>query len=492
MFEHHLSPAILGPLRGVPTVLSLTDYKSVCPLGTKLLPDGRICSDKAGAVCLRRSCVSLPHWLRDQPRYALIRSGMRRVHRVLSCSRWMQRVLASNGVSAEYLPLPVPEPRTRIPPRAGGGAALRFLRTPGRRERAAAPAPRVRAGPRGSPGRPPADRGKGTQRTMLEDLTAALLLKEAVTFRGWVAPTEVERELEDAWALVAPSLWAEPLGLVAIEAIVRGVPVVASAAADSARRSRMASADSCSPTATRPRWLNSSTLSLAVAPFPTTSYPPHWSGRCARHTAWRRISGVSGRSSPNRRTRPCATADRHRMTPHVRLLADFGRDATHGLSPLGAGSRHPRRDDVHSGAELSLIAQALIVAARGVPSNIGLTAGRAAPRLIVGNISMGQSGLRPSGIICGGDTRRGGQRRHRDEYEGSHDGPPSEGSQCEVIDDVLINVGKKTISRVGLLWLMPHHVRSWPTARPATRNFFTKTSVVARYRWLMGPTDTEA
>ena len=121
------------------------------------------------------------------------------------------------------------------------------------------------------------------------------------------------------------------------------------------------------------------------------------------------------------------------MIPHVRLLADFGRDATHGSSPLGAGSRRPRRDDVHSGAELSLIAQALIVAARGVPSNIGLTAGRAAPRLIIGNISMGQSGLRPRGIICGRDTRRGGQRRDRDEYEGSHDGPPSEGSQCEVM-----------------------------------------------------------
>jgi hypothetical protein len=56
--------------------------------------------------------------------------------------------------------------------------------------------------------------------------------------------------------------------------------------------------------------------------------------------------------------------------------------------------------------------------------------------------------------------------------------------------DVLINVGKKSISRFGLLW--PHHVRSWPTARRATRNFFTKTPVVARYRWLIGPTDTEA
>ena len=51
----------------------------------------------------------------------------------------------------------------------------------------------------------------------------------AVTFRGWVAPAEVEHEIADAWALVVPSLWAEPLGLVALEAIVRGVPVIASA-----------------------------------------------------------------------------------------------------------------------------------------------------------------------------------------------------------------------------------------------------------------------
>ena len=39
----------------------------------------------------------------------------------------------------------------------------------------------------------------------------------------------MDAELARAWASVAPSLYAEPLGLVAPEAIVRGVPVVASA-----------------------------------------------------------------------------------------------------------------------------------------------------------------------------------------------------------------------------------------------------------------------
>ncbi len=71
--------------------------------------------------------------------------------------------------------------------------------------------------------------GWGPLRPALERLSTALGIQGAVTFRGHVAPHEVERELTDAWALVAPSLWAEPFGLVAVEAIVRGVPVLASA-----------------------------------------------------------------------------------------------------------------------------------------------------------------------------------------------------------------------------------------------------------------------
>jgi hypothetical protein len=220
---------------------------------------------------------------------------------------------------------------------------------------------------------------------MLEDLTAALLLKEAVTFRGWVAPTEVERELEDAWALVAPSLWAEPLGLVAIEAIVRGVPVVASASGGLGETVQDGVSGLLFPNGDEAALAERLDAVARGRAFPDHQLPA---------ALVRQVRETHGVAAPigfrgNRRIGRCATADRHRMIPHVRLLADFGRDATPGSSPLGAGSRHPRRDDVHSGAELSLIAQALIVAARGVPSNIGLTAGRAAPRLIVGNISIG-------------------------------------------------------------------------------------------------------
>jgi glycosyltransferase involved in cell wall biosynthesis len=52
-------------------------------------------------------------------------------------------------------------------------------------------------------------------------------LQGAVAFRGRLPFAGVEHELLDAWALVAPSLWAEPFGMVAPEAIVRQVPVIA-------------------------------------------------------------------------------------------------------------------------------------------------------------------------------------------------------------------------------------------------------------------------
>jgi glycogen(starch) synthase len=51
-----------------------------------------------------------------------------------------------------------------------------------------------------------------------------------VEFLGWRSPPDLEPLLAEAWASVIPSLWAEPQGLVALEAIVRRVPVVASSA----------------------------------------------------------------------------------------------------------------------------------------------------------------------------------------------------------------------------------------------------------------------
>lgn len=228
MFEHHLSAGILPGLRGLPTVLGISDYKFICPIATKLLPDGSICRVRAGWVCCREGCVSFPHWLRDRPRYALLRAGLVSVDRVLACSRWMQRELAEAGICSECVTLPIPRPTPGFHRTPAGEPLFLFV---GRLEvekgvpgllrafaqvRAEIPAARLRLV------------GRGSQGLLLERMADSLDLHSSVRWTGWQGTAGVERELAGAWALVAPSLWAEPLGFVALEAMIRGVPVVTS------------------------------------------------------------------------------------------------------------------------------------------------------------------------------------------------------------------------------------------------------------------------
>lgn len=229
MFEMHLSPSVLAALDGVPTVLNVAYYKPICPNGLKLLPDGSRCTAEQGAICWRGGCLSLAHWLRDRPRYARIRTGVGRASAVVACSSWLSHELAVNGIEAQWSPWPTDRP----------GAAFR-------RERAAMPLfvfagrltrekgvdlllhalARVRE-------RVPDARlrivGDGPLRPALERLTTELGLRDAIELTGWLPLERIDDQLADAWALVAPSLWAEPLGLTAVEAVVRGIPAVVSA-----------------------------------------------------------------------------------------------------------------------------------------------------------------------------------------------------------------------------------------------------------------------
>ena len=64
--------------------------------------------------------------------------------------------------------------------------------------------------------------GDGEQRGEVERINPA------ATITGWVSPEEVARQLENARALVFPSLWYETLGLSVAEALGRGIPAVVS------------------------------------------------------------------------------------------------------------------------------------------------------------------------------------------------------------------------------------------------------------------------
>ncbi len=229
MFEMHLSPSVLSALANVPTVLTIAYYKPVCPNGLKLLPNDARCTVRQGVVCWRGGCTPLLHWLRDRPRYARIGRGVRRAVAVLAVSRWLQRELRDGGIEAEWSPWPIAQPSAlfrreraaeplfvftgRLAREKGVATLLGALA----RARAEGTAMRLRVV------------GDGPLRLSLERLTSELGLGDAVEFTGWLPLDRVEAQLADAWALVAPSLWAEPLGLTALEAVVRGIPVIASA-----------------------------------------------------------------------------------------------------------------------------------------------------------------------------------------------------------------------------------------------------------------------
>jgi glycosyltransferase involved in cell wall biosynthesis len=230
MFEQHLSPSVVLALRGLPVVLSVGYYKPVCPTVHKLLPDGSLCGERRGAACVRHGCVTRARRLRELPRYARIEAAFDRAAAVLACSRWLAAELRRGGIAARPLPPPVAAPSAAFSRRLAAEPLFVYAGRLGREKgvdvllRALA---RVRAGGLAARLRIVGD---GPLRRPLEQLARSLGLEEAVAFRGHVPAPEVEAELRDAWALVAPSVWAEPFGLVAPEAIVRGVPVVASAA----------------------------------------------------------------------------------------------------------------------------------------------------------------------------------------------------------------------------------------------------------------------
>lgn len=227
MLLSHLSPAILQPLRGTATSVIATDLRFACPLGTKLLPDGRQCRRPAGAACLEDGCLSPVRALRDGVRQALLRSGLHRVRGMLACSNHLVAELATVGIDSRVVPLPVAAPRPaprRVPSRAPSFVfAGRLAAVKGLDQLIDAFADLQST----SPDARLLICGDGPERNRLRERIRRLRLADAVRMAPEMA-LDWSDSLVTATALVAPSLYREPLGLSVIEAILGGTPVIAS------------------------------------------------------------------------------------------------------------------------------------------------------------------------------------------------------------------------------------------------------------------------
>jgi glycosyltransferase involved in cell wall biosynthesis len=69
--------------------------------------------------------------------------------------------------------------------------------------------------------------GAGNAEESLKDLAQKLDMDAHVTFAGWVNPEELDQLYDQCRILAVPSRWAEPFGMIGLEAMQRARPVVA-------------------------------------------------------------------------------------------------------------------------------------------------------------------------------------------------------------------------------------------------------------------------
>jgi len=68
--------------------------------------------------------------------------------------------------------------------------------------------------------------GSGNAEDSLKQLTEDLELEDRVDFSGWIIPEELDRLYDQCRILAVPSRWAEPFGMIGLEAMQRARPVV--------------------------------------------------------------------------------------------------------------------------------------------------------------------------------------------------------------------------------------------------------------------------
>lgn len=230
-------PAVIAAVARLGTTIAyMHDFHPVCPGLAKFFPRGQtICTRSYGPGCAAmiylRRCASARHprsvyrIMQTPPRYL---AAYQQVGKVLVGSSYMKDLLIQNGLEAERITIlpyffhmpgrttPVPmgadEPRLlfigRLEEEKGLGFLLRAL------ARLSRPFRLLVA-------------GEGSRREAYGQLAQKLGIAGQIDFLGWLSPEEIKGVYEEATALVFPSIWPEPFGMVGIEAFYHSRPVIA-------------------------------------------------------------------------------------------------------------------------------------------------------------------------------------------------------------------------------------------------------------------------
>jgi len=237
-------------MRLAPAVCFAHSYYGACISGTKTwrVPVVRTCERTLGPGCLaeyypRRCGGWNPATLVGQYRLQRARLALLGDYaRILVASRHMAAEYARHGLAdaVRVVPLPVESPEGDAPAARPDEAAAGAPRGPwrllflGRFEETKGPHVALESAALVA-ARTGRDvhlqiSGEGSWRGRLTDQAARLEANQPnlhVVITPWLSSEESVRALDRADALLVPSLWPEPFGLVGVEAARRGVPAVA-------------------------------------------------------------------------------------------------------------------------------------------------------------------------------------------------------------------------------------------------------------------------
>lgn len=228
MFLWQLSPLILPLLKPYPCLYQTAIYKSVCPVGTNILPNGQPCQLAPGVACVKQGCLTPQTWVWMMAQRSLWNRWKGVFDRTVALSHGMKQELAQAGISpVNVIYNGVPErpsrPPLQSPPTVG--YAGRFSTEKGIETLFQAFAQVLQQIPEAQLKMA----GKGASEAALRALAEQLGIENRITWLGHIPQAELEQQFDSLWVQVVPSLWAEPFGNVTTEAMMRGTAVIASA-----------------------------------------------------------------------------------------------------------------------------------------------------------------------------------------------------------------------------------------------------------------------